>query len=277
MIRINSKLLKSNSKYGKSKWIFLHGILGSSNSFNNIFSNKNFKVKSDIYSLDLRNHGHSGHSSEMSIDIMTEDILNFMELNNMKDAKILGHSLGGRVGMNLSLKYPEKVEKLMVIDMGPFDYWDHSKFPHFSIPLRQFYLLNNLNLEEVEFRDLERTIDEKITEGNHNQTLFYMSNLISLNKERTKWKWRVNFDSICQNYYSMLKVEGIMNKKFEKDFMVVAGAKSHFVPLDRIDEYKIYFPNFTKEKNFKLLDCNHWVYHEKPEEFIKIFLDFDAR
>ena len=39
---------------------------------------------------------------------------------------ILGHSMGGKTALAFGLKYPEKVEKMIVVDISPFGYDENS-------------------------------------------------------------------------------------------------------------------------------------------------------
>lgn len=88
--------------------------------------------------VDLRNHGQSPHSEDMDIDTMADDVLKFMDELKIKTARVMGHSLGGRVGMNLGIRNPNRVEQLMLVDVGPFDYWNEKRFSYSTDSLRQF-------------------------------------------------------------------------------------------------------------------------------------------
>ena len=44
----------------------------------------------------------------------------YIKANKLKTPKIIGHSLGGLMGMMLALQHPEDVGKLMIVDSLPF-------------------------------------------------------------------------------------------------------------------------------------------------------------
>ncbi len=44
----------------------------------------------------------------------------YIKTNNLKSPKIIGHSLGGLMGLVLTIRYPDDVGKLMVVDSLPF-------------------------------------------------------------------------------------------------------------------------------------------------------------
>src|SRR4051812_47077540 len=98
--------------------IILHGLFGQSDNWNTLakqFAENNLKV----FTVDLRNHGLSPHSEEWNYKVMSEDILELINDNNLQDSIILGHSMGGKVAMQLAIDHPEALNKLIIADMAP--------------------------------------------------------------------------------------------------------------------------------------------------------------
>ena len=58
----------------------------------------------------------------MGYESMAADVLAFMALEDIKEAVVLGHSMGGKVAMQLALSEPKKVSQLIVVDMAPVTY-----------------------------------------------------------------------------------------------------------------------------------------------------------
>ena len=71
-----------------------------------------------VYLIDLRNHGRSPHSKEMSYDLMAEDLLELIQQENINSPIILGHSMGGKAALLFAEKYPKYLDKLIVADIG---------------------------------------------------------------------------------------------------------------------------------------------------------------
>lgn len=55
--------------------------------------------------MDARNHGESGHSKNHSYEDLADDIVEFYRQHDIKQAIVLGHSMGGRAMMVFALKY----------------------------------------------------------------------------------------------------------------------------------------------------------------------------
>lgn len=77
----------------------------------------------------------------MSYDSLTDDIRKHMKENNIDRAIILGHSMGGKVGMQLALESPELVEKLVVVDTAPVVY------AHITGLMKTIQRLVDINIE----------------------------------------------------------------------------------------------------------------------------------
>lgn len=54
--------------------------------------------------MDLRNHGDSSHSNSNTYDDLVMDVLKFIKTMNLSKVTVLGHDIGGRVGMLIALK-----------------------------------------------------------------------------------------------------------------------------------------------------------------------------
>ena len=56
---------------------------------------------------------------------MAIDVAEFITGRNLGPCHILGHSMGGKVAMQLALDAPEHVNKLVVADIAPVQYPPH--------------------------------------------------------------------------------------------------------------------------------------------------------
>merc|ERR1711991_951153 len=72
--------------------------------------------------FDLRNHGENEPSTEISYSIMVNDVYEFIKKKNISKFSIIGHSMGGKLGMLFTLLYPQFVKQLFVVDIAPVDY-----------------------------------------------------------------------------------------------------------------------------------------------------------
>ena len=100
--------------------VILHGFLGSSDNWRSM--SRRLSSHFTVYCLDLRNHGQSPHSDAMDYPIMAADLREFVEEQSLAQVFLLGHSMGGKVAMQFAGQYPERVDKLVVVDIAPKAY-----------------------------------------------------------------------------------------------------------------------------------------------------------
>ncbi len=74
-----------------------------------------------FYALDLLGYGESERNETgYYLTDFTEFLLGFIDVLNLKKPVLAGHSLGGRFCLELAIKQPEKVSKLVLIDTTGF-------------------------------------------------------------------------------------------------------------------------------------------------------------
>lgn len=105
---------------GKPPLVVVHGFLGSSRNWQ--LTGRDLARHAHVWALDLRNHGESEASDDMTWDALVADIRAWCLSRGLKRARFLGHSLGGKVLMRLACVAPELVEDLIVVDIAPKSY-----------------------------------------------------------------------------------------------------------------------------------------------------------
>ena len=112
---LNSKIIGEGPSL-----IILHGLFGSLDNWFSIakYLSANFQV----HILDQRNHGKSFHNRTHNYNDMCSDLFNYVSHYRLANTHLLGHSMGGKTAMYFALKYPEIINKLIVVDIAPKQY-----------------------------------------------------------------------------------------------------------------------------------------------------------
>lgn len=93
--------------------ILLHGNGEDSNYF--VHQISHFSSKYRIIAIDTRGHGKSPRGDKtFTIKQFAEDLNDFMNEKGIAKAILLGFSDGGNIALEFALKYPEKVDKMIV-------------------------------------------------------------------------------------------------------------------------------------------------------------------
>lgn len=72
----------------------------------------------DILAIDLPGHGDSSGEGKETIEDYVASLLEFMNNLDIDRAVIAGHSMGGAIGLRLSLDFPERIPGLILIGAG---------------------------------------------------------------------------------------------------------------------------------------------------------------
>ena len=212
-----------------------------------------------VHLLDLRNHGKSFHSEEMSHDAMASDILNYMNVNGLEKVNLLGHSLGGKAVMQFAITHSEKVEKLIVVDIAPKAYPPH----HQGI----FKALQTVDFDQVKSRgDVESVLVEYI----HDKPViqFLAKNLYWTEDKKLNWRFNLN---TLQEKYTEFVANAIKFGVFNGETLFIAGDKSNYILPQ--DEFLIK-QQFPKERIVKIKNAGHWVQAENPLDFNHVVKEF---
>jgi pimeloyl-ACP methyl ester carboxylesterase len=99
--------------------VLLHGGNQSSHSWDLV--SLHLADRFHVYALDQRGHGDTEWSRELdySMDAMVDDAVAFIAEQAIDRPIIFGHSMGGRVTLQLALQRPELARALVIVDVGP--------------------------------------------------------------------------------------------------------------------------------------------------------------
>ena len=100
--------------------ILLHGALGASSQF--IELKKRLESYYQLFLLDFDGHGHGKATEEMSIELFSETLKNFIDERQLVKPLIFGYSMGGYVALLTASKYPNSIGA--VLTLGTKFKWD---------------------------------------------------------------------------------------------------------------------------------------------------------
>lgn len=236
--------------------IILHGLLGSSDNWFTLA--KKFSETFSVYLVDQRNHGQSPHSEDFDYKVMTEDLEEFIHDHQLASPYIIGHSMGGKTAMNFAVKNPDKVDKLIVVDIVPKTYF--VKHDRLIDGMEAIPLASISNRAEAESILSQFESDQGVRQ-------FLLKNL-SRDSEG-KFFWKVNLPVLSKNL-QLIGTDLEYPGSFDGPSLFVRGSKSDYYKPGDEDLIKSKFTN----ARFAVLDTGHWVQAEKPMEFAETVLSF---
>ena len=248
---------KELGEKGKQPLVILHGLFGSLDNW--ITLGKAFAEHFHVFLLDQRNHGKSFHSDKFSYEHMAQDLHDFIEEHALLDPIILGHSMGGKTAMLFAVKHPEKLHKLILVDIAPKTYPVH----HHQI----IEGLKSLDLSKITRRgEADQLLAIHIPQFDTRQ--FLLKNITRA--EEGGFKWKMNL-LVIEKEIETIGYGLPENALFEKDTLFIRGLQSDYIKDHDIDLIQKHFPNSALKS---VVNAGHWVHAQAPEELFKLVLEF---
>ena len=243
-----------SSKSNKSPLLIIHGLYGSARNWGVIC--KRMSDEREIFAVDQRNHGDSQWCETHDYFDMAEDIHEFLE--HLGSMAILGHSMGGKAAMVLSIMAPKLVEKLIIADIAPVSYsQDITKY---------IRAMKNVKLDKVTTRgDAIMQLAETVPEPELQS--FFAQSLDLKNK-----RWKLNLDVLQREMEKIVSFPQ-MSGQYDKASLFVSGALSNYLQITHRPVIKKLFP---KAEFATIENSGHWLHAEKPREFeaaVRTFLN----
>ncbi|MBI4831385.1 MAG: alpha/beta hydrolase [Candidatus Lindowbacteria bacterium] len=112
-----------------SKTVFIHGFSSSLYTWRQCLAPIAGKYR--VVALDLKGFGFTGKpSSEYTTDEYVDFLIHFMDALGLQTATLCGNSMGGNIAWRSALKYPERVDKLILVDAAGYEE-KHAGMPAF--------------------------------------------------------------------------------------------------------------------------------------------------
>lgn len=263
------KLFYRESGKGKPL-IVLHGLYGSSDNWVSIA--KELEPFFRVINVDQRNHGHSPHNSSHSYNDLTNDLLELFDELKLDNAILLGHSMGGKVAMQFSLNYPERVSSLIVVDIAPWGHLENSELSSKIIEEHR-QIINGLRSIPLEILTSRIQADIILSEWVKAE---YVRQFLLKNLKRDlngSFLWKINLSALSSNITNMMNgIEAIKqdNTSIIKT-LFIKGNLSNYIPIYKEVELKKIFANSVI---ITIKNSGHWVHAEKPKEFVSVVFEF---
>ncbi|MFX0001248.1 MAG: alpha/beta fold hydrolase [Candidatus Hodarchaeota archaeon] len=229
--------------------------------------------KYKVIILDNRGSGKSDRPNiSYTMEMLVEDLKGLMDFMKIEKAHFIGHSLGGAIIQHFTLKYPEYVNKIILM----------CSFP--DLPLDevgiQMYKENQIAIYKARLKDPIKSFYEKMK-------LRFSREFIKLMKEDPKRKFHGIFSANdlieseridpvtpqdINNLTNTLITHKILNRLHEikNKALIIAGDKDKLASKAARDQLHEKIINST----LKVIPGSHWVNLEKAPDVNQIILDF---
>lgn len=238
---------------GKPPLVVLHGLLGSSRNWQMV--GRDLAADYHVSALDLRNHGASPHHDAMDYGAMVEDVIAWMDAQGIGRTRLMGHSMGGKVAMLLACRHPERVERLVVVDIAPKDYLSYGHRAEFAA-MNELHVASLRTRAEAELRMESRVSDWAMRK-------FLVTNLEPL--ETGGFRWLVNLPVLTEALPSLEADPLAEADRWCGPTLFVTGGKSRYVQPGDWAKITAHFPQASVEV---IAESGHNPHMETRESFL---------
>ena len=232
--------------------LILHGLFGSGRNWRRVAGELARSYR--VLTVDLRNHGASPWARAMDYPDMAGDVVRLIERQGLRRASVIGHSMGGKVAMALALLHPQRIDRLVVVDVAPVTYADRLSL--FAEAMRAIDTLHAASRDEVRQRLAQQV-------GDPNVVAFLMQNLVARNAH---FDWRINLAAIAPSIPVLSGFPPALRElRFRRPLHAIVGGRSDYVA--RADP-TAFLPMFSQVRVEVIESAGHWVHAEQPEAFV---------
>ncbi|RWW92399.1 alpha/beta fold hydrolase [Flavobacterium cerinum] len=238
--------------------LIVHGYLGMSDNWKTL-AGQYAQAGYEVHAVDMRNHGKSFHSDVFDYDVMVQDLIDYCDANTLDKVDIIGHSMGGKAAMFLAVQHPERLDKLVVADIGPKYYAPHHQD-----------IMEALNAVDFSTKPDRAAVEETIAKyvPDFGTRQFLMKNVYRETQDQLAFRFNLPvFNEKLDNIGEAIP-EG---SRFDGPTLFLRGDKSRYIKDEDFSLIKSHFPN-AEIKDIK--NSGHWLHAENPKDFLEETLAF---
>lgn len=230
--------------------ILLHGLFGSGSNLGALA--RALQAQFSVYSVDLPNHGRSGWLEVPDLSTLSAALAGWMQHHGLARASLVGHSLGGKVAMQLALERPAMAAALVVADIAPVSYPPG----HDQV----FAALEAVAAAQCRSRaEAAGLMAAHVAEEQVVQFL-----LTSLRRDdEGVYRWRFNVDGIRRGY-AAVRDAPVATAPYRGPVLFIKGGDSAYIQ----ERHRTHILNLFPAASMKIMPgCGHWLHAERPSLF----------
>ncbi|MBO9519986.1 MAG: alpha/beta fold hydrolase [Nocardioidaceae bacterium] len=255
------------TSYGDSgsRVVFLHGLFGQGRNWTQIA--KTLAAEHRVLLVDLPDHGRSAWTDRFDFVEVADRIATL--LDPADPVALVGHSLGGKIAMVLTLRHPELVERLCVVDIAPIDHQNVSEFAGYIEAMR------GLDLDTLQQRgDADRALEHAVRSPTVRSFLLQNLRRDTLPDGQSTWRWQFNLEGLRRDLATIggwpaADLAGLA--PYDGLVLWVDGEHSGYITDEAIPAMDALFP---RNRRVTIKNAGHWVHSEQPETFVLVLRRF---
>lgn len=249
------------------KLVLLHGVMGFGLNWRTVTKSLDSRFRCLVY--DQRGHGRSFHPEHgYSPEDYAKDLRLILDDLRWKKISLVGHSMGGRNALEFAHRFSDRVEKLVIEDIGPVmkdNAADSLLTLLNSVPVPFENKKKAKEFLETKFLEMFKAREDRV-----GLAAFFYANLVENDKGQAVWR-----------FYEKGVRESILAGRTQDRWreietlkmptLLIRGEHSRDLPRDLFDEILRRNPSI---QGVEIKGAGHWVHSDQPEAFIEALNQF---
>ncbi len=224
-----------------------------------------------VFAPDLPGYGQSDKPDvQYNTDFYVDFLAHFLDALQLPKVSLVGLSMGGGIALGFTLRFPERVEKLVPVDpygIMPKVAWHNLSYLYVMTPLNElsYWLFKRsrstvrASLRSSLISNPERLTDDLV------DRLYQAAQDPDAGKAFTSYqRYEMSWNGLRTNYTERLHEISVPT-------LFVHGEKDPAVPL----KYARQAHSLVKNSQlYVMAGCLHWPMRDRPEEFNRVVIEF---
>lgn len=249
-------------------WVFLHGLMGYGMNWRTIA--RGIEQTERVLLFDQRGHGKSmqpltGYAPEDYAD----DLAIILEELGWGKIILVGHSMGGRNALAFASKYPAKVDRLVIEDIGPEGNPAAVDYYKWLLDLAPTPFASKKEAKEFFMNQFKSLVKGK-TENPETLGAYFYSNIIETASGEADWRFskeailRTVREGRASDQWDQLR-------SLNMPTLVIRGERSKELSEDVFRRMSVANPHIQA---VEISNAGHWVHSDQPEQFLNSIRKF---
>ncbi|XNM72718.1 esterase [Escherichia coli] len=245
-MKLNIRAQTAQNQHNNSPIVLVHGLFGSLDNLGVLA--RDLVDHYNIIQVDMRNHGLSPREPVMNYPAMAQDLVDTLDALQIDKATFIGHSMGGKAVMALTALAPDRIDKLVAIDIAPVDY-------HVRRHDEIFAAINAVSESDAQTRQQAAAIMRQHL--NEEGVIQFLLNLLLM-----------VVGALTCRYCGIIRILWVGKNPGNMDHpaLFIPGGNSPYVSEQYRDELLAQFPQARAQVSCRR---GHWVDAEKPDAVLR--------
>ncbi len=246
--------------------LFLHGVASNGSRWEEFIEGTKLRAAFDIIRCDLRGHAASVSRRQARLEDWCDDVAAILDAENVRQAIIVGHSLGAQVTVNFVVRHADRVQGAVLLDpliseaLTPKALEMRAKVPYLKLMEKFFRCTSalgfNRRLKNQDLRAMDAKAREKIAAGGKELEEFI--------KQYSSAKADLQYIHSAVYLHDLVEVgrPTPAPESIAAPMLVIGASAGTFTDADAMRKWV----QRLKDGQWAVVQCAHWPMTECPQD-----------